>query len=290
MLRAISTDALPVVYTAIAGLAFASVFVTLQSRKRRIDKSHKQRSTREAAVSAVQKTKNDIQTELTALKEELTRKNEALSLLEAHLAASRSRSQALSDRVISLTRDTRRLSEELQRETRAHAETTELLEHRTKELHGSQVFLTKADRFSGAEIIAMIESLNADIFQTAASMADALVDLDGRSSKVDVGAVREGSLKTAEIIGNRMAELLRSSSPHEDLTFIIQTALQAALAACAHWVISSWCFRMHEDEHLLGKIYDRLRESGKFLKTNTHFLRLINPKQRSKPSSGAGGP
>lgn len=270
-------------YAAIAGLALTSIFVAFQYRKYWIHELLIESSAREAALSAVQKAKKNAQTKdvvLTSLTEELTRKNEAASLLEAHLASSRAHAQALSDRVDALTRDTRRLSEELQHETRAHAETAELLEHRTKELQGSQVFLTKADRLSGAEIISMVEALNAEIFQTAASMADALVDLGRSISKVDVEAeaAREGDLKTVEILGNRMAELLRSSRYHEDPTFIVQTALQATMTACAHWVISSWSFRNPEDEHLLGEIYATLRESGNSLKIDFASVHLMDLK------------
>ena len=47
-----------------------------------------------------------------------------------------------------------------------------LLETHTSELEDSQTFLTKADTFSLADLILMVEGLNTDILETAAYITD----------------------------------------------------------------------------------------------------------------------
>jgi len=57
-----------------------------------------------------------------------------------------------------------------------HATTRRLLVERTAELDGAQAFLNQADNVSGADVIAMVDALNAEILQNAAFMADSLED------------------------------------------------------------------------------------------------------------------
>ncbi|KAH9485824.1 hypothetical protein JR316_0002739 [Psilocybe cubensis] len=47
-----------------------------------------------------------------------------------------------------------------------------LLEERTAEFKGTQTFMTSADTYSGAEIMSMVETMNAEIFQIAAFTAE----------------------------------------------------------------------------------------------------------------------
>ena len=53
-----------------------------------------------------------------------------------------------------------------------HSQVAALLETRTSELECARTFLTKADTFSGADLILMVEGLNTDILETAAYITD----------------------------------------------------------------------------------------------------------------------
>ena len=134
---------------------------------------------------------------------------------------------------------------------------------RTAELKGAQAFLTKADQFSGADVIKSVEELNGEIMQTAASMAEELViakKLDGQEEESE--GIGEAYARAEEIVGPRMVELLKTSEHNED-PILMQIAFQANMAAYTHWIVSSWCFESPEDEHMLSEIYARVREAGK---------------------------
>ena len=73
-------------------------------------------------------------------------------------------------------KDIQDLQQKLRASEEQHSQTKKLLEDRTAELKGAQAFLTTADRYSGADIIKMAESLNGEIFQVSAMMAEMLVD------------------------------------------------------------------------------------------------------------------
>ena len=53
-----------------------------------------------------------------------------------------------------------------------HQSTIALLNTRTKELRAAQVYLTKADAVSDADVCQMVMNLNSEVFQIAASIAD----------------------------------------------------------------------------------------------------------------------
>ena len=75
----------------------------------------------------------------------------------------------LKNRTNSLEIQNKQLGAELKQVKVEHQQTIALLDVRTAELKGAQVFLTKADQFSGADVIKSVEELNGEIMQTAAS-------------------------------------------------------------------------------------------------------------------------
>ena len=146
-----------------------------------------------------------------------------------------------------------------------HQQTVQLLDVRTAELKGAQAFLTKADQFSGADVIKLVEDLNGEIMQTAASMAEDLVvagKVNGHEEEPESSEIKDAYGRTEQIVGPRMAELLKTSEHYED-PILIQIAFQANMAAYTHWIVASWCFESPEDEHMLSEIYARVREAGK---------------------------
>jgi hypothetical protein len=174
---------------------------------------------------------------------------------------------SLKNRTNSLEMKNQQLGAELNQVKVEHQQTVQLLDVRTAELKGAQAFLTKADQFSGADIIKSMEELNGEIMQTAASMAEELAIPEKRANGhegLDSDGVGEAYARTEEMVGHRMAELLKASEHHED-PILIQIAFQANMAAYTHWIVSSWCFESPEDEHMLSEIYAGVREAGKFI-------------------------
>ena len=193
--------------------------------------------------------------------------------LERERDVARQQHQTFTDQAKNLGSRNQRLEGELQRLKAEHMQTTQLLDVRSAELKGAQAFLTKDDRLSGADVIKLVEELNGEIMQTAASMAEELtitekVQGDG-TEEVDREAgpeyIADAHSRTEEIIGPRMTSLLKTSDHHED-PILVQIALQAAMAAYCHWIASSWAFESPEDEHMLSEVYARVREIGKVLR------------------------
>lgn len=202
-----------------------------------------------------------------SLREEIARLGERVQDAETELDAMEKQNQILVNKTKALMIQNKQLEGELQRHVTEQKELKELLDLRTGELKGAQAFLTKADQFAGGDVTKLVQQLNAEILQTAASMAEDLIveekkiDTEGKQQESDETTV--AITRTEEIIGPRLTELLRTSEHHED-AILIQMAFQTGIAAYTHWMISSWCFESPEDEHMLSEIYARVREAGRF--------------------------
>ncbi|PPR01386.1 hypothetical protein CVT24_006224 [Panaeolus cyanescens] len=195
--------------------------------------------------------------------------------------------RSLSEKVNQLSTANHKLEGELQRIRTEFEGTTDLLRRRTTELKGAQTFLTKADQIAGADVIRLVEELNAEVMQTAATMAEGVQieekKLQPGGKELESNVTREADARTEEYIGPRLTELLKTSEHHED-PILVQIALQAGMAAYVHWAISSWCFESQDDEHMLSEIYARVREteeqavSGRWRQlTRTHLQRMFVP-------------
>ena len=189
-----------------------------------------------------------------------------LSTLEKDLDAARHQNQVLVDRTKALSARNHELEGEIQRAKMERLQVAELLAVRTSELKGAQAFLTKADQLSGADVIKLVEDLNGEIMQTAATLAEELpLELKGNTQSngkdLESEDFVEAYTRAEDVIGPRLAELLRTTDHNED-PIMIQIALQASMSAYTHWIVSSWCFESPEDEHMLSEIYARVREAG----------------------------
>lgn len=199
-----------------------------------------------------------------SLREEITSLGKRFRDAETELDAIRMQNQTLVNKINRLTVQNEHLEGELQGRSTEQKHLKDLLDARAGELKAAQTFLSKTDQFAGGDVINLVQQLNAEILQTAASMADQLnVEeknvVKGQESDETTIAIA----RTEEIIGPRLTELLRSSEHHQD-PILIQTAFQTGIAAYMHWMISSWCFESPEDEHMLSEIYARVREAGQF--------------------------
>ena len=146
-----------------------------------------------------------------------------------------------------------------------HLNTVKLLEERTADLKGAQTFLTTADRYAGAEILKMVEALNAEIFQGGALVSELLgdgnaFDVDGRRRNYQSTRVDRDHL--TQFIGPKLAEHLSTKSKQVQVDpFPLQLAVQA--------ILTRWCVFMVESFYPdptgsdLKEIYRRIWESGR---------------------------
>ena len=117
-----------------------------------------------------------------------------------------------------------------------HSQVVALLETRTSELKGAQTFLTKADTFSGADLILMVEGLNADISETAAYMTDTF-DFGQSSQAISTGRQHSVHESVESVLGKNMTNLLVQ---HERDQTLIQIAVQACLSHWCYHIASVW--------------------------------------------------
>lgn len=100
-----------------------------------------------------------------AMKEAVTREKEAQHKIADLVAKTRRQEDEI-----------RQLKDRLRHSEEKNSHTANLLQVRTADLRGAEAFLTTADQYSGADIVNMVKSLNAEIFQAAAFMAELLED------------------------------------------------------------------------------------------------------------------
>lgn len=185
--------------------------------------------------------------------------------IEEELQAMREANQTLAKHTSALGGQKDRLIAELNTTKTDYRHTKQLLESRTAELKGAEAFLTKSDLLSNVEVVSLVENLNSEIMQIAASMTEEFpieekkIDVEGKQQESD--ETREAYARAEDTVGPRMAELLKTSEHHED-PILVQLAVQASMTAYTHWIISSWVFETPEDEHMLSEIYARVREAG----------------------------
>lgn len=127
------------------------------------------------------------------------------------------------------------LRKHLQQECALRADDRTLLETRTRELQDAQAYLTMVDTVPTAEIVSMVEDLNSDIFQTAATIADGSFS---RDYELPTTIMEHGE----HWLGINLAHLLYNAR-HRDpdsRSLIIQTVIQAALARTCLDVTLLW--------------------------------------------------
>ncbi|KAF5374677.1 hypothetical protein D9615_008989 [Tricholomella constricta] len=281
-------------YAGIAGLSMVSL-VGLVKLLRRFFQAYDDISRRDAEISELRRALKAAQLDAQA-------KNEALAALRKELEAMKCQVQeeqrvldtaqrhnlALGEQLSGQTRENQVHKDELARLGEKHAQTLALLDVRTMELKGAEAFLTKADALSGADVILMVNALNAEIYQTAAIVAESFEfkaeeggDEETRTQE-EVAAMEEVYVSAGEIVGAPMLDLLRSSKHHEDPT-LVQIAFQAGMTAYSNWIFTSWDFEDPEDNNGLSRIYDRIRHaeeqavSGRWRAlTRAHIPRMAN--------------
>ncbi|KAG6918268.1 hypothetical protein DXG01_015642 [Tephrocybe rancida] len=170
--------------------------------------------------------------------------------------------QALATQLGHRDRELRRREEELQQHKHEHALTVQLLETRTLELKGAEAFLTKADILSGADVIALVNTLNSEIYQTAAMVAEAFEfkAKEEGAKEEDEDGMAEVYASATDMVGPQMVEMLKSSGHREDPT-IVQIAFQAAMAAYSHWIVRTWNLEDPDNDIGVSKVYKGIRDA-----------------------------
>lgn len=153
-----------------------------------------------------------------------------------------------------LEQDLQMVNAKLHREREQRQADRRLLATRAKELHETEVFLTKADQFSGAEVKAMVQGLNTEILQLAADIID-IVQIEDSAMEVD----GDKRLTGQHAIHGRMMQLLQTRDDPDMHATVIQAALQGVLTRLCRQIISEWSQHSSTDNDL-HDIYRDIRK------------------------------
>jgi len=128
---------------------------------------------------------------------------------------------------------------------------------------GLDIFLTKVDRWSGAQIIQALQDLNSEVLQFAASATELCTfDKYSRSSPT---RTTQATQETASRLGSSLARVL-SSRDHTQDPILVQLALQSCVTICVARAMSTFCFGFAAKPNaVLSEIYAQMYQSGMFM-------------------------
>ncbi|KAF9025801.1 hypothetical protein BDZ89DRAFT_1068048 [Hymenopellis radicata] len=108
-----------------------------------------------------------------------------------------------------------------------------LLDIRAQELQSAQAFLSKADVYSCAEVLHLVQSLNNELFQTAALITDSVLAKEDASPSTTLAGKLHGCYD------DRILALLRSEDKDVQAC-VLQEVIQSVFANVAAESINSW--------------------------------------------------
>jgi len=157
------------------------------------------------------------------------------------------------------------LEHELKSVTKKYEEVKSLSDTRGKELVGTRVFLSKANSLSISDVTQKIHTLNQEIYQAAASLADSIVrskeNLSEEDSKQYVG-------HSKTLLGPSLAQILymaagKSQEPVHP--FLVQVTLQAFLINFCKKKIDQWTEVESSTDQFLHTLYHEIRSSSTYI-------------------------
>ncbi|KAF8263877.1 hypothetical protein EI94DRAFT_1806530 [Lactarius quietus] len=147
---------------------------------------------------------------------------------------------------------------------------------------GLEVFLTKTDTFSGAQVIQAVQDLNTEIIQLAAGATEN-VTLQGRD-KTTQARMNHATKGVSSRLGAAFAKLLVTRD-HSDEPAILQFGLQACVATCIARLLGVFCVGLPlTTNELFLQLHTRLHAtepqatSSRWRALTLNHLRVLNPR------------
>lgn len=139
--------------------------------------------------------------------------------------------------------------------------TKALLKIRTEELRAAEVFLTKADAISGEDVRRMVEALNAEIFQSAAHIADTCRNRSATFYPMVGTRAQTIRASAAASVGERLVQELWDAQGCVE-SILIQVAVQACMARYAARIVGMWVPGVDGDQGLLVRMHQEMTRGG----------------------------
>ena len=135
-----------------------------------------------------------------------------------------------------------------------------------------EVFLTKTDLWSGAQVIQAVQDLNSEILQFAASAVEVCTFTKQRPSQPKMHqTVNEVTTR----LGYSLTRMLATRDHSQD-PMLVQLALQGCISFCISRALSSFCIGYQSKSNItLTHIYTHMFQSGEFLMASLHSSRNL---------------
>ncbi|KAH0588434.1 hypothetical protein H2248_004282 [Termitomyces sp. 'cryptogamus'] len=207
-------------------------------------------------------TRSDLEKKLSNCMKEKRDIADFLSQTVAKLQIASRRNEELEAQVQSLAEELETMKGQLQEAESRRRKIARLLHETAAELHGANHFLTKVDAMSEADVVNMVDILNAEIMQTSALIADELGELT-RGKEPESIADAEKRDFNRRALGNALIQYLEREGQSID-PMSVQLALQFCLAETCYVVVESWRPGKWKGEEMLFEIYASMKRTGQF--------------------------
>lgn len=141
------------------------------------------------------------------------------------------------------------LRKDVQAKEARMAELEQLLELKTSELQNMKALLPGTDSIAVSEVVRLVRSLNGEMFQTSALVAESLE------------AIPRTKIVSKEASSQPMTQLLRFFDDKEEFWTFVQYAIQDCLVSCGQKLIDTWGMNELQGK-LLQEIYERVKKEG----------------------------
>ena len=139
---------------------------------------------------------------------------------------------------------------------KACREAQDRLDARTTELKEAEQFLSMTDEVPDTEVVRIVQTLNASIFQVAAAITD-----DPRFS-YSPKSVSERRAPLPRTMNHRLLSIIQSLNSDE-LPTVIQVALQEGIIIALGNLASTWDFYNTQGaDRLFSELYERIKSRG----------------------------
>jgi len=127
-------------------------------------------------------------------------------------------------------------------------------------IRASEIYMTRTDSWSGAQVLQAVRDINSEILQFAASATELCTfDRDSRpSSSRSVQAMHE----TSSRLGPNLARIL-SNRDHSQDPILVQLALQGCVSICIVRALASFCIGFSaKTDTILAQVYSKMVMAG----------------------------
>ena len=123
-----------------------------------------------------------------------------------------------------------------------------------------EIFLTKTDIWSGAQIIQAVIDLNSEVFQYAAAASDMCI-----FDRCPQAALSQGLQDITNRLGPKFS-LMLATRDHAQDPILVQFALQGCISTLVSIALSSFCIGLQGKSNvILSTIYSHIASSGESL-------------------------